>query len=80
MADQSAWLIEFKPSVSRTPVYWGRTDCSEDGVLGMTPDHDAALRFTRKQDAEAVIEHYGWTEAFASEHMWCEPRAITPTN
>ncbi len=71
MADQVAWLIEFKPSVSVPPCYYGKTD---EGCLGLTRDHNAAVRFARKEDAEAVIADTAWTEAFAAEHMWCAPR------
>jgi hypothetical protein len=38
-----------------------------------TKDHNEAVHFSRKQDAESVIEHYGWTRAKAVEHMWQEP-------
>lgn len=65
----TAWLIEFKPSVSVRPTYYGKTD---EG-LGLTGDHNAAIRFARKEDAEAVIADTAWTEAFAAEHMWCDP-------
>ena len=64
------WLIEAKPSVSRTPVYWG---VATDGALGWTGDDKAAIRFARKVDAEAMIKDYGWTEAFAVEHAWVPP-------
>lgn len=69
MPDEVAWLIEFKPSVSVAPTYYGKTD---EG-LGLTRDHNAAIRFARKVDAQAVIDDTAWTEAFAVEHMWCEP-------
>lgn len=67
--EETAWLIEFKPSVSVQPTWYGMSD---EGVLGMTTDNLKALRFARKQDAEMVIQDIGWTEAFASEHMWCD--------
>lgn len=63
----TGWLIECKPSVSRTPQWF---HLEEEWVT----DASKALRFARKQDAEAFIEHTGWTETFASEHMWSDPK------
>lgn len=64
---EAGWLIELKPSVSKRPVWFHLDEQWVD-------DASKALRFARKQDAEAFIEHSGWTEAFASEHMWSDPR------
>lgn len=64
---ETAWLIELKQSVSRTPTWYGETD---EGTLGMTSDSGKAIRFGRKWDAEKVMEDLGWTEAFACEHKW----------
>ncbi len=63
----TGWLIECKPSVSRTPQWF---HLEEEWVT----DASKALRFARKQDAESFIEHTGWTETFASEHMWSDPK------
>lgn len=68
MADETAWLIEFSERISSTPAYYGKT---EDG-LGQTTDHLAAIRFSRAQDAQAVIDDFAWTEAKPIEHAWCE--------
>jgi hypothetical protein len=68
-ADETAWLIEM--TVNGVPNCWGPID----GTLDFTPDHNTAIRFSRKQDAQAVIDDYGWTEVRAVEHMWCVPRA-----
>lgn len=65
---ETAWLVEFASSVSRRTTYWGKTP---DG-LGMTEENLDALRFARKQDAEAFIDDNGWTECKAVEHMWQE--------
>lgn len=73
MADETGWLIEFSQRVSAQPAWYGKTD---DG-LGQTTDSLKAIRFAREEDAEAVIEDMGWTEARATEHMWCAPRANT---
>ena len=64
---ETAWLIELKQSVSRTPTWYGETD---EGALGMTSDHMKAIRFGRKWDAEKVLADIGWTEAFVCEHGW----------
>src|SRR5687768_2534018 len=52
---ESAWLVEFSRSVSSRITYWGKT---VEG-LGMTEESADALRFSRKQDAEAFIEDNG---------------------
>lgn len=70
MADETAWLIEFDASVSRVPAYYGKTD---DG-LGMTTDHNAAVRFSRAVDAQAMIDDTGWNAAKPVEHAWCDIR------
>ena len=62
-----AWLIELKQSVSRTPTWYGETD---EGVLGWTSDHMKAIRFSRKWDAEKVMDDIGVSEAFVCEHAW----------
>lgn len=67
--EEAAWLIEFSERVSQQPTYYGKTD---DG-LGQTTDHLKAVRYARKEDADAVIEDTGWTEATATEHMWIGP-------
>lgn len=64
---ETGWLIELKPSVVTVPAYWG---VDRDGELDWTKDDKAAIRFARKEDAQAVIKHYGWTEADAVEHQW----------
>lgn len=61
---ETAWLVELKGS--RPEWAMVSTDWDDD----WTTDSLKALRFARRADAEAYIEHYGWTEAFASEHMW----------
>lgn len=64
---ETAWLIE-RPS-DDGPNYWG--SCPEEGV-DWTRDHMAAMRFCRRQDAELLIEYYGWTDdrIVAVEHQW----------
>jgi hypothetical protein len=63
--DEVAWLFELKGGV---PTYWTNED--------WTRDVEQAIRFARKQDAELIINDFGWTEAVAVEHMWPSP----PTN
>lgn len=65
--DYTAWLIEI--SEGSGPSYF-QLEYDND----WTTDHDAALHFSRKQDAEKAIAYYGWTSAKASEHCWPEPR------
>lgn len=68
--EETAWLVEFFGQ--GRPTYWGRVDNEDDGVLGMTREHSAAVRFCRREDAQAFIDHIGWTEAQAIEHMWVD--------
>ena len=69
MTEETGWLIEITDYIS--PTYWGRVD-DEDGILGWTKDHLKACRFARKEDAEMVIEEFGWTNVKAIDHMWCD--------
>jgi hypothetical protein len=65
--DERAWLIELQDD--GRPTYWARLD-NEDGIFGWSKDHDKAIRFCRAQDAQAIIDDYGWTEPKPVEHMW----------
>lgn len=62
-----AWLIEM--SDGGRPTYWCRVD-DEDGVCGWNNDHDKAIRFCRREDAQAIIDENGWTEPRPVEHAW----------
>lgn len=64
---ETAWLIEM--SDGGLPTYWCRLD-DEDGVCGWSKSADKALRFCRAQDAQGVIDEFGWTEPRPVEHMW----------
>lgn len=66
---ERAWLIELKGT---TPS-WAIVN-PNDYDEHWTTDSTRALRFARKVDAEAYIAHIGWTEAFASEHVWDDGR------
>lgn len=69
-ADATAWLIEFSEKVSRTPAYYGHTG---EG-LGETTDSLKAVRFARREDAQAIINDIGWNEARPVEHMWADSK------
>ncbi len=67
--EEIGWLIEFSGPL---PTYYG---VEQDGKMGVTADHLAAVRFARAADAQAVIDAIGWpTEAKPIEHMWYVPR------
>lgn len=70
MTDYTAWLVEMM--WGSDPVYF-QLAYDDD----WTKDHDKALHFCRKVDAERCIEHYGWTMAKPVEHMW--PAASSPS-
>lgn len=66
--EEVAWLIELRGNV---PSYFQLAHDDD-----WTADHNKAVRFARREDAEAAIEYYGWTEAFASEHIWDDGLAL----
>lgn len=70
--DQTGWLIE----KDDPPVY---AVLSDDYDEHWTPDANKALRFARQEDAQAYINHIGWTSppVRCAEHMWPALR-ITP--
>ena len=63
--DATGWLIE----KDDPPVY---CVLSEDYDEHWTPDADKALRFARREDAQAYADHIGWTSppVRIAEHMW----------
>lgn len=69
--DQVGWIIE----KDDPPVYHLIT---ADYDEHWTSDADKALRFARKEDAEAYIDHVGWTSppVRTAEHMWVAPRVV----
>ena len=71
--DETGWLIELGTRVVVSPQWWS---LPKDNEGQWTGDSLKALRFARREDAEAYIEEAGWTEAFASEHMWASPRSV----
>lgn len=75
-----AWIVELKsPPPMQGPTYWGLDDDEAEGI-GWTHDHLRAQRFSRKEDAEMMIEYFGWTEAHAVEHAWgFPPKAPSPS-
>jgi hypothetical protein len=70
---QYAWVIEEGATQPCTPSYW----C---GVDGFSDDHNDAVRFARKQDAEAVAAYLekegprfvGHVPPRVAEHGWDE--------
>ena len=65
------WLIEINEQAG--PTYFQLVVDDQ-----WTRDSLAALRFARKQDAEAYINDIGWTRAVAVEHMWLDPSGDLP--
>ncbi len=62
---QTAWLIEYEDRAGGSTIYFGKII---EGV-GPTPESVDALRFQRKEDAEALIHHLN-LPAKANQHMW----------
>jgi hypothetical protein len=68
--EETGWLVELK---GQTPSW--STIFAGDYDDHWTEDSTKAIRFARKVDAEAWIAWHGWTEVFASEHIWSDGRA-----
>jgi hypothetical protein len=71
---QVAWVIEFPPD-ERGILYWGWASGATE-YLATTPDNEKALRFSRMEDAAAVIRFEAafypfFQKARPVEHMWC---------
>lgn len=64
---KTGWLIESN-HVDGTPHWFALGAEFENG--DWTKDSVKALRFARRQDAEAYISDIGWTSAVATEHAW----------
>ena len=69
--DQAGWIIE----QDDPPIYH---TVSSDHDEHWTSDVNKALRFARKKDAEAYVDHVGWTvpPVRIAEHMWPLPRVV----
>lgn len=67
MSEYKAWIIEINEPPMIGPLYF-QFKFDDD----WTTNHNKACQFSRKQDAESVIEHYGWTRANAVEHVWLD--------
>ena len=61
---EAAWLIELGSSEPCAPRYWG-------GVNGWTSDHNKAIRYCRKVDAQSAAGSIG-EAAFHDSYRICE--------
>ena len=73
--EETGWLIE--RSNGSQPLWWG-PPCSrwewQQALIApdqWTADASKALRFARREDAEAMIRFEGLQHAIATDHMWC---------
>lgn len=65
LPQQYGWLAELK-GVSPRWAFLNPMDYDEH----WTTDASKALRFARREDAQAFIDHSGWTAVFPTEHVW----------
>lgn len=66
-AQKSAWLIEWPASDNMPARWWHPKD-------GWMLDANKAVRFSRKEDAEAYKREMRIGEhLMATEHIWCDP-------
>ncbi len=68
---ETGWLIELVSRLGLPPTWFAFDD--DSGYF--TADSLKALRFARKQDAQAYIDDVGWTECIATEHEWSDAKA-----
>lgn len=65
--DETGWLIEWPPSPDSQPRWWSP-------IHGWTIDSLRAIRYGRKEDAEAAIKTGVFVGGvIATEHMWVAP-------
>lgn len=72
---ETGWLLEQMDRAGR-PTWWAFG--GEDGGY-FTDDSVKALRFARKEDAQAFIDDIGWNAVAPTEHEWVDPGAL-PTS
>jgi methionine synthase I (cobalamin-dependent) len=65
---ESAWVVELGWTESGMS-YWGKTI---EG-LGPTTENLDAIRFARKEDADAIVTGLALDGATVNEHAWCKP-------
>ncbi len=70
--EESGWLIELPTSTG--PKWW----TAETMTGRWESDSTLAVRFSRKQDAEAVIEALMLTGTKATEHLWADLDTVCP--
>lgn len=74
-SDRAVWLVELRGDVPR---YWSIESANEEEPDGtFWPEAIQAVQFARKRDADAFIAVQGWTECFASEHIFVTPVSDT---
>jgi hypothetical protein len=69
---ETGWLVEMKLSNGNLSGRYASIACGRSAISG----HESALRFARKQDAEAYARvHVSWAWE-ATEHGWLEARKV----
>ncbi len=76
MPDELGWLIE--RTDSNVPVYYGISCPGVTTEWAWVVDHNKAIRFARRIDAQRTIGMYGFKNCIATEHMWMEPPICEP--
>lgn len=73
MIDETGWLIE-----KDDPPVYHLIKYDFDYDEHWTPDVNKALRFARREDAQAYSDHIGWTSPPVRivEHMWPAPKVM----
>ena len=68
--EETGWLVEMNDV---GPKYYSFSERDPDDPWGgFQRDPNKAIRFARKEDAEAMIAAFGWTpgHVYAAEHIW----------
>lgn len=76
VARETGWLLEWLHGTG--PEWWTLANSQGQGGY-FAKDSIKALRFARKEDAQAYIDDVGWTEIVPTEHEWSDPRPANPS-
>lgn len=71
MTTESGWVIELADSDASEPKYWAAGQREAERSSAWTSNHEHAIRFARKLDAERVTERImKGISVRVCEHQW----------
>lgn len=73
-SDESGWVIERADSCPAEPKYWAAGQREAERPSAWTSNHEEAIRFARKIDAEKVSRRlFPAIDVRIAEHAWAAP-------